>query len=159
MAEISRMQPPQLTRQVRKRLIELLSDEQLPGAALMRRLRKRACEILEFRLAGKVDKAERLESDLRARLLGRDPGRPPQSLRSRPLRLGRLSAELRHRGFAVRRWRFTEFLFFPLDRLAPVWSRRLADLLEPWGGVPILSRLGAQILVEAGRPPAPPAAA
>ena len=100
-----------------------------------------------------------LPSGFRARLLGRDPGRPLQSLRSRPLRLGRLSAELRHRGFTVRRWRFSEFLFFPLDRLAPVWSRRLADLLEPWGGVPILSRLGAQILVEAERLPASPAAA
>jgi len=39
MAEISRMQPPRLTRQARQRLIDLLSDDQLPGAALMRRLR------------------------------------------------------------------------------------------------------------------------
>ena len=88
---------------------------------------------------------------LRARLLGKDPSQPIEVVRSRPVRLGRLARDLRVHGFRPRRWRFTHFVFFPLDRLAPGLSDALAGLLEPLGGVPGISRLGAQILLAASR--------
>jgi hypothetical protein len=74
-----------------------------------------------------------------------------QALRSRPVRAGSLRRTLRQVGLTPLRSRFTHFVFFPLDRLWPWGSDRLAAFLEPLGGVPLASRLGAQILLEAVR--------
>ena len=55
----------------------------------------------------------RLPRWIRAGLLGRD--REFHTVRSRPVRLGRLRADLRRSGFESRRWCFSQFVFFPLD--------------------------------------------
>jgi len=87
----------------------------------------------------------------RALLLGRDPRAPLQAVRSHPVRTGELGRRLREAGLEPRRGRFTHFVFFPLDRVWPWGSERLAWALEPLGRVPLASRLGAQILLEAVR--------
>jgi len=100
-------------------------------------------------LAGEAFDA--LPQRLRALLLRRDPRAPLQAVHSRPVRAGALRRTLRQVGLTPSRGRFTHFVFFPLDRLWPWGSDRLAALLEPLGGVPLASRLGAQILLEAVR--------
>jgi SAM-dependent methyltransferase len=96
-----------------------------------------------------------LPNRLRALLLRRDPRAPLPSFRSRPVRAAGLRRALVQVGLEPGRCRFTHFVFFPLDRLWPRASDALASALEPMGGVPVASRLGAQILLEAVRGSAP----
>lgn len=91
---------------------------------------------------------------VRAFLLRRDPRAPLHTVRSRPVSTGALRLRLREAGLEPRRCRFTHFVFFPLDLFWPWGSDKLASALEPLGRVPLLSRLGAQILLEAVRDPA-----
>jgi SAM-dependent methyltransferase len=91
-----------------------------------------------------------LPRGFRARLLGRDPS-ALVAARPRPARLGPLRAALRASGFQPGPHRFSQFVFFPWNRIAPRWSEALADLLEPLGAIPGISRLGAQILIAATR--------
>jgi len=95
----------------------------------------------------------RLPLRLRARLLGRDPRQPLHLVRARPARVRRLRSDLARAGFETRALRFSQFVFFPLDRVVPRLSAWLAERLEPLGEVPGLARLGAQILTEAARAP------
>src|SRR6185437_10975695 len=57
-------------------------------------------------------------------------------------------------GLRFRRLRATNFLAFPLDALLPGLSRRLAEALDPAGGLPVVRRLGSQLVLEATVDPA-----
>ena len=58
---------------------------------------------------------------------------------------------LRRGGFRGQQHRFSQFVCFPCNRLPPRVSERVAAWLEPLGSVPVIGRLGSQILMAAVR--------
>jgi SAM-dependent methyltransferase len=93
-----------------------------------------------------------LPAGIRARILGRRAEELPAAS-SRPVGAGRLRRELSEAGLRPGARRYSRFVCFPWNRLALRSSERVAGWLEPLGRVPILGRLGSQLLMAAHRPP------
>lgn len=92
-----------------------------------------------------------LPAGIRARILGRRAEELPAAS-ARPIGAGRLSRALIEAGLRPGARRFSRFVCFPWNRLAPRWSDRAAGWLEPLGRAPVLGRLGSQLLMAAHRP-------